>query len=64
MIMTEKTLGTYTVQIEEVRDNEGDLMHYKVTSESFTERPFRVLSEDDVTLERVQEHIDMLNLFS
>jgi hypothetical protein len=62
--MTQKTLGTHTVQIEEIRDAENNLMHYNVTSDSFVNKPFRVLSEDEVTLERVEQHIEMLNIFS
>lgn len=62
--MTQKTLGTHTVQIEEVKDGEDNLMHYKVTSDSFVNKPFRVLSEDEVTLERVEQHVETLNIFS
>lgn len=61
--MTQKTLGQHTVQIEGVLDEDGSLKHYKVTSESFPERPFRVLSEEEVTLEVVERHIEMLQIF-
>lgn len=62
--MTQTTLGTHTVQIEEVLDSEGEIMHYKVTSESFLNNSFRVMSEEEVTLERIEQHIEMLQQFS
>jgi hypothetical protein len=62
--MTEKVLGVHTVQIKEVLDSEGDILHYVVTSESFNGTPFRVLSESEVTLERVEQHIELSQQFN
>lgn len=63
MNMTQKTIGQYTVQIEEILDSEGEIVHYKVNSDIFNGRTFRVLSEDEVTEERIGQHLEIVQNF-
>lgn len=61
--MTERTIGQYAVQLEEKLDSEGELIYYKVDSPLFNGRIFRILSEDELTEERIGQHLQIVETF-
>ncbi len=62
--MREVVIGQYTIQIEEVYDNDNELMHYKVHSPLFDGKCFRVLTEDEITESKISEYIYILENFN
>jgi hypothetical protein len=62
--MEERTIGPYVVQQQIVLDPEGEIIYYKIDSPLFNGVTLTVMSEQDLTQELIQRHLQVLNVTS
>jgi hypothetical protein len=62
--MEERTIGPYVVQQQIVLDPEGEVIYYKIDSPLFNGVTLTVMSEQDLTQELIQRHLQVLNVTS
>lgn len=62
--MEERTIGPYVVQQQIVLDPEGEVIYYKIDSPLFNGITLTVMSEQDLTQELIQRHLQVLNVTS